>query len=318
VKQIRLTVFLLFLASAASATVFQSTNDRQLTDRSDAVVIATVRDASSHVRADGYVVTDYRFDVEQTLKGTAAETITVSEVGGRAGDRFTFIADSAAYAPGERVMVFLRRRGDGTYFTTGMAMGKFSFTRNARGEAVVTRNVSELHDDPPRLADGFARFVRNGKSDAYITKLTPIASSLHPKALVAASAYTLTACGDPGCFPARVFGSLTFRSTGILSGIDGPGGIANAAATWSNDPNSDIALTYDPTTFTSAAPNGDDGNSGVYLGYSGPDSGFCDSTLGCTVISGGGTLLFNGEMFVNIDDSDITVRPGICTPKISW
>jgi hypothetical protein len=138
VKQIRLAFLFLFLATAASATVFQPANDRQLTDRSDAVVVATVRDASSHVRADGYVVTDYRFDVEQTLKGTAAETITVSEIGGAADGRFTFIADSAKYTPGERVMVFLRKRGDGTYLTTSMAMGKFSFTRNARGEAVVT------------------------------------------------------------------------------------------------------------------------------------------------------------------------------------
>ena len=165
-KQIRLAAFFLLIASAASATVFRPANDRQLTDRSEAVVVATVRDASSRVRADGSIVTDYRLDVEQTLKGTAAETITVSEIGGIAGDRFTFIADSAAYTPGERVMVFLRRRGDGTYFTTSMAMGKFSFTRNAHGESVVTRDVSELPDDPPRLADAFARFVRSESESA--------------------------------------------------------------------------------------------------------------------------------------------------------
>jgi hypothetical protein len=319
VKQI--AALLLFVASAASATVFQPANDRQLTDRSDAVIVATVRDASSRVRADGYVVTDYRFDIEQTLKGTAAETITVSEIGGTAGDRFTFIADSATYAPGERVMAFLRKRGDGTYFTASMAMGKFSFTRNARGESVVTRSVSELQNDPPRLADAFARFVRNGKSDAYITKLTPIASSLHPIALVAASAYTLSACGTPGCFPTRVAGGesgggLAFRSSGSLSGVDGPGGIANAAATWTSDPNSGIVLTYAGTA-VSAAPNRDDLQSVVYLGYSGPDDGFCDSSLGCTLVSGGFTHTFNGETFVSIDDSDITVRPGISPAQFS-
>jgi hypothetical protein len=315
VKQIRLAVLLLLIASAASATVFQPTNDRQLTDRSDAVVIATVRDASPHVRADGYVVTDYRLDVEQTLKGTATETITVSEIGGQAGGRFTVIADSATYTPGERVMVFLRKRGDGTYLTTSMAMGKFSFTRNARGEAVVTRDVSELRDDSPRLADAFARFVRNGKSEAYATKLTPVASSLHPIALFTASAYTAIACGTPGCFPTRVAGGesgagLAFRSTGSLSGIDGPGGIANAAATWTNDPNSGIVLTYGGT-IVSSGPDPDDNNSVVYLGYAGPDSGFCDSSLGCALVSGGFTHTFNGETFVSISDSDILIRPGI-------
>jgi len=152
VKSIRLAASLAFLlASAVSAPVFQPTSDRQLTDRSDSVVVATVRDAASHVRADGHVVSDYRFEIEETLKGAAAGTITVSEIGGRSGDRFTFISDSAAYTPGEHVLVFLKKRSDGTYFTTSMAMGKFSFTRSASGEAVVTRDVSELRDDPARL-----------------------------------------------------------------------------------------------------------------------------------------------------------------------
>jgi hypothetical protein len=164
VKQIRVIAVICLLASAASATVFQPVTDRQLVDRSDAVVIATVRDAASHLRTDGYVVTDYRFDVEQTLKGAATGTITVSEIGGVSGSRFTFISDSASYTPGERVMVFLKKRSDGTYFTTSMAMGKFSFTRTARGETVVTRDVSELRDDPARLADGFAQFVRAGRA----------------------------------------------------------------------------------------------------------------------------------------------------------
>ena len=58
-----------------------------------------------------------------------------------------------------------------------MAMGKFSFTRTARGESVVTRDVSELRDDPARLADGFEQFVKGGKTDeTYETKLTPIAN----------------------------------------------------------------------------------------------------------------------------------------------
>ena len=142
-KQIRLlTVAAFLIAPAASATVFQPAHDWQLVDRSEAVAVATVRDAASRVRADGYVVTDYRLDVEQTLKGTAAGTIIVSEIGGVSGQRFTFISDSAAYTPGERVMVFLRKRGDGTFFTTSMAMGKFSFTRTAAGEAVVTRDAA--------------------------------------------------------------------------------------------------------------------------------------------------------------------------------
>jgi hypothetical protein len=316
VKQIHLiAVISCLLASAASATVFQPVSDRQLIDRSDAVIIATVREAASHIRADGYVVTDYRFDVEQTLKGTAAGTITVSEIGGVAGERFTFIADSASYAPGERVMVFLRKRADGTYFTTSMAMGKFSFTRTARGESVVTRDVSELSDDPARFVDRFEQFVKSGKSEAYQTKLTPIASALHPRATAAPSAYVLTGCGVPGCFPVRVQGGdvgggLTFKSTGALAGVDGPGGIANAASTWTSDPNSFIVLSY-AGTVASAAPDPDDGQSVVYLGYSGQDIGICDGGMACTLGAGNFTHTFKGETFISISDADIIIRPGI-------
>ena len=257
-KQIRLIAIISLLASAASATVFQPTTDRELVDRSDAVIIATVRDAASRMRADGYVVTDYRFDVEQTLKGAPAGTITVSEIGGVAGSRFTFIADSASYTPGERVMVFLRKRADGTYFTTSMAMGKFSFTRTARGESVVTRDVSKLRDDPARLADRFEQFVTSGKSDAYQTKLTPIATALHPIATAAPSAYVLIGCDvNHNCFPVRIAGGeagagLQFRSSGSLAGVDGPGGIASAAATWTNDPNSGIVLCSPATASASS------------------------------------------------------------------
>src|SRR3954452_14383715 len=193
VKQIRLIAIICLVASAASATVFQPVSDRQLVDRSDAIVIAAVRDAASHVRTDGYVVTDYRFEVEQALKGMASGTITVSEIGGVAGARFTFISDSASYAPGERVMVFLKKRSDGTYFTTSMAMGKFSFTRTARGESVVTRDVSELRDDPARLVDGFQAFVSGKTTQPYSSTIASLA--FKPRTTAVPSDYVLTGCG---------------------------------------------------------------------------------------------------------------------------
>jgi len=326
VKQIRLiAVISCLLASAASATVFQPTSDRQLVDRSDAVVVATVRDAASHVRADGYVVTDYRFDVEQTLKGAAAGTITVSEIGGAAGSRFTFISDSASYTPGERVMVFLRKRGDGTYFTTSMAMGKFSFTRTARGESVVTRDVSELRDDPARLVDGFQEFVSRHSTVVYTTTIAPL--QLRPRP-TAASDYLLIGCTTPPpppppqpppvCFPVRIEGGeigagLTFRShvTNAIAGTDPPTAIAAAAATWTNDPNSNIALNYSGSAATNPA-HAEDGENVVYIGSNEPDDGVCDAAFACTVGLGNFTHHYpnpGGPEFVSISEADILIRP---------
>src|SRR5207244_5399282 len=137
----------------------------------------TVKRAAAHIRPDnGWVVTDYEMAVEETLKGVARDTITVTEVGGVAEGRFTVVSDSATYATGERVLVFLHRAGDGTYYTTAMTHGKFEFARNASGESVVLRDTSEIGDEAARLESGFKAFIRGG-AGSYQSKLQPIAGA---------------------------------------------------------------------------------------------------------------------------------------------
>jgi hypothetical protein len=321
-KQRSLITALSFLiASAASATVFQPSTDRQLVDRSAAVVVATVRDAASHMRSDGYIVTDYRFDVEQTLKGTVDRTITVSEFGGAVGDRFTFIADSASYAPGERVIAFLKSRGDGTYFTTSMAMGKFSFTRDASGEAVVIRTVDELPNDPARNADAFERFVQGSSqgtatTESYVRKLTPIVNSLRPRVLsFPASAYCLT-FGNPLRWQGGEGGTISFYVTGgTLAGVPNSAtNIANGMAAWTNDPGAGITLSGGGTPpMATTAPQVDLQNV-IYLNQNPPPSAtFCDQIDVCTILSGdtSTTHVFHGETFISIQDTDIVVGSSV-------
>ena len=58
-----LAVLLVVLTVPSFATVFRPTTDRQLIERSDAVVIGTVRDSVSRLRADGYVVTGRTYNL---------------------------------------------------------------------------------------------------------------------------------------------------------------------------------------------------------------------------------------------------------------
>src|SRR5947209_7758649 len=166
-------------ATPASAAVFDHLpTDAELVDRSDLVVIGTVRHAASRVRPDnGWVITDYELAVEETLKGTAAPAITLTEVGGVAGGRFTVIDDSATYTSGERVLVFLHRASDGTYYTASMKLGKFELTRNAQGASVVVRDTGELGAEPARLEREFKQFVRGESTAIYQTTLRPIAAA---------------------------------------------------------------------------------------------------------------------------------------------
>ncbi|MGA8808445.1 MAG: hypothetical protein WB973_11255 [Thermoanaerobaculia bacterium] len=79
---------------------------------------------------------------------------------------------------------------------------------------------------------------------------------------------------------------------------------------WTNDPGANVVLSYSGT-FASAGPDPDDGHNVVYLGYSGPDSGFCDGTLACLAGGGNNQHMYQGVMFVSISDADIMIRPGV-------
>src|SRR5207248_3329538 len=106
VKSIRLAVLaaLAIATTTASAATFIVPSDRQLVDRSDAVVTATVRDDAVRELADGRIVTDYHLIVDEALKGALPHEIVVSEFGGALPGKIMFIEDSAVYQPGQRVM----------------------------------------------------------------------------------------------------------------------------------------------------------------------------------------------------------------------
>src|SRR5438128_7102675 len=139
-----ITTTILLLTCSASAAVFDHPpTDTELVDRSDLVVVGTVRHAGSRAQ-NAWLVTDYELAVEETLKGSAAPIITITEAGGTANGRILFIADSATYAVGERVLAFLHRAPDGTYYTAFMKLGKFEFARNTHGVSVLVRDMEDF------------------------------------------------------------------------------------------------------------------------------------------------------------------------------
>lgn len=313
---------LVTIAGGAQGAVYEHIpTDRELTDRSDMVVIATVRDAVARQRTDGTIVTDYRFAVERTLKGAPPEKsngeITVTEFGGILGDRVMFVSDGATYARGERVMAFLRRRADGTYFTTSMSLGKFEFTRTPHGESALVRSSEELGAEPARLADRFERFVSDGArgTASYTAKLTPMTTSVG--ALVNASQYCLQGGGLPVRWPGGESGAtVTFQTSTFTSmpGVDTAGALSRGTAAWTNDPLAFINLTVGGTT-ASNAPTFDNQNV-VYFGSTVSDNGFCDGTQACTIGQGTASHSYKGETFNSISDADIMIRPSVPANQI--
>jgi hypothetical protein len=297
------------LAGTASAAVFNHfPTDRELADRADLVVVATVSDASSRLRNDGMVVTDYRLQVGEALKGSAAGEIVVTEIGGIAGERVTFIEDSATYAPGERVMAFLRRRADGSYFTAYMTFGKFVLTRTASGTSAAVRDARETAGEPARLTDGFKGFVRGAARRSYLVPRSSVAAA-SVGAQFTASQYCLLANGS---IPVRwengeAGATVTFHANGSMPGIDTSGALSRGTAAWTDHPLSGINLTVGAPDTGPQTPTYDHVNV-VYFGYVGADSGFCDGGDACTIGGGGFTHTYKGETFVSIDDADILIH----------
>ena len=174
-----LVVFCLAAVSLSAAT-FEKVTDAALVARAEVVVAGTVLDAVSRQREDRSIVTDYRLAVEEVLKGNAGATITITEFGGAANGLIFAIPGSAKYTPGSRVVAFLNARGNGTFFTSHMALGKFNY--ELRGDvAVLTRDqhgvdvLDEARALQLRDAGAFLRYVRDGVRGERIEAYAPAA-----------------------------------------------------------------------------------------------------------------------------------------------
>jgi hypothetical protein len=69
--------------------------------------------------------------VAETLKGAAAPTLSFNQLGGRVGDLVTTVAGASTFDAGERVLVFLERRHDGSLRLSDPFHGTFRIEHDA-------------------------------------------------------------------------------------------------------------------------------------------------------------------------------------------
>jgi hypothetical protein len=90
-----------------------------------AVVTGTVRRVTDIELPNGFIAREVTIDVEQTFAGSLrGRTVTLVEHGGRVGSRIQFTTGAPAFTAGERVLVPLGSRRDGSLFTLGGVHGK--------------------------------------------------------------------------------------------------------------------------------------------------------------------------------------------------
>ena len=134
-----LLLTVLALAGATRATVFVPMRTADLARTSTAVVIATVGDVAG-IERGGSIVTRVELVIEEVVGGSLpADRVELEEPGGVLNGRQEVVFGAPQYQPGERVLVFLSARRDGTWRTTQLALGKYRLETDAAGTVVATQ-----------------------------------------------------------------------------------------------------------------------------------------------------------------------------------
>lgn len=306
-------VCLFFLAATLSAATFELPSDRDLLDRADVVVVATVLDSSTRAAGDGMILTDYELRVEDVLRGGAPSTIVVSEAGGVLDGRGVEIAGSAVYTPGSRVLAFLRQRPDGTYYTAFMGLGKYRFAkdllvRDADGIETLSGEPRDARD-----AAAFLDAIRSGAPSRAPRIAAESRPDPEPRTHAAASAYVLTATLGPkrweGCESGCTIGFT--HNNGLHPVVDTLTGIENAYAAWTDHANSFVSLETNNIGADTGWTNDDEND--VVFGWDGSNPhSTCEGAKGCGIVYFNlDQHEFRGEDFYSLVAADVLVHQSV-------
>ncbi len=144
----------LALAQPAGATVLSDWKLEEIIQRSDLIVIGTVR-AARGVEGEGTILTASKIEVERTLfdasAGAAPRFIEVWELGGHLGQRWVEVPGTAGLSVGRRYLLFTFLHPDGHRYLVGMALGAYRLDSGQPTQTidvpVITRD-GKLHDAP--------------------------------------------------------------------------------------------------------------------------------------------------------------------------
>ncbi len=327
-------VVVLFLLATAnlSAATFPPTEDRDLVERADLIVVGTVLDSSSRME-ERRIWTTSTLAVERVLKGThSASTIDITELGGHADGKIMLIPGSAQYTKAERVLVFLRQRENGTWLTASMSLGRFRFRSLPDGRAIVTRDLDGAEvetDEAPRLADEFIEhvldLVRGVSTPRQLTRITVDVdhAELEPRTLALPSAYVFKG-GSPerpirwpncesGC-------TINYKVSGGAqpNATDTVGGIETAMGLWTNHVDSFVNLNLSGISGVDNVTSGDDNENTIALNNTAsPQISGCDGASACGIVwaFSAVTHTFQSETFYTAFEGDMYLRPGAITSQ---
>jgi len=142
------TIWLLLLVSAlgrtsVSATTFIVADEADLARSSAMIVLGEVSRIVTEGEATDRLETRVEITVEDHVKGPLQGTVEMVVPGGAAAGMRRVVFGAPTFHYGERVLVFLRRRADGSLVPSALAMGKYTVVARATGD-VARRQLGGL------------------------------------------------------------------------------------------------------------------------------------------------------------------------------
>jgi hypothetical protein len=333
---LRLALFaaaLTSLAGAAGATTLVPLSDPVLVDRTSVIVVARVQERLPVVT--DRPMTDWLVQVERVLKGDVLSSgMVVRVLGGRSpsGDVLT-VFGAPKFRRGERVLLFLEPRADGTWGVAQFLQGAFHEVRAGDRRAAV-RDLTEVkvvrnrRGRAPRPMirdfDGFADWVEDRAAGVARGRDYLFRASQRQISAITAG-FTLFVDDTNGLnlrwFQFDSGGAVTWKAhSGGQPGL-GSGGFPEfqrGLALWTNESTTPVRLVYGGTTTATAGFSEFDGQNVILFDDFNQDiEGTFDCSEGGTLAIGGpwsssdnqGT--FNGRRYVRIQSADIVMNDGI-------
>jgi len=332
----RLTLLLLALASfagGAGATTLVPLADELLVDRSSVIVVARVEDRLPVVT--DRPMTDWLVQVERVLKGEVISSgLVVRVLGGRtpSGEVLT-VFGAPRFRRGERVLLFLEPRADGTWGIAQFLQGAFHDVKAGTRRAAV-RDLTEVkivrrgrgRPARPMLRDfdGFADWVEDRAAGIARGRDYQFRATRQQVNAITAG-FTLFVDDTNGLnlrwFQFDSGGSVTWKAHQTGQPGLGNGGFAEfqrGLQLWTNEATTPVRLVYGGTTAVTAGFTNFDGENVILFDDFNQDiEGTFDCSEGGTLAIGGpwsssgnqGT--FNGRRYVRIQGADIVMNDGI-------
>lgn len=140
-------LLLLTLTRVLPASSVALLTESTLVDASGIIVRASVLSSETRFRSGPVgIYTDVTLDILEVLKGSHSEpTLHVALPGGEIDGRRIHVSGVPAFVPGEEVVVFLGKLGNGQWTPLGLGQGKYRLeVDTSTGLTLATRDTAHL------------------------------------------------------------------------------------------------------------------------------------------------------------------------------